>query len=254
MLGTAAALAAEEGAAQRQRRLLQNVRKLKAKVMDTSTLLELYSQAQERERQLEARIVQLESATRAARAAANSRIEALQRERDALEVDLREAGNREATTAAQLRTTQATVEKLRASQREQQKQIQRQAAASAVAAPITANTSPARSAGGAETSTAPCPKCAAAAHEAARERTSAQEALRAKRSAESALDEARRGWAEERQTLELRLASGAASAALQVAAAAARDQAPDGVERRSVGWLWCASAGAAHHLRRQGTS
>jgi hypothetical protein len=24
------------------------------------------------------------------------------------------------------------------------------------------------------------------------------------------------------------------------------------LERRSVGWLWC--AGAAHHLRRQGTS
>ena len=53
MLGHAAALAAE-GASERQRRLIQNCRKLKSKVMDTATLLELYTQAQEREKQLEA--------------------------------------------------------------------------------------------------------------------------------------------------------------------------------------------------------
>ena len=80
-------------------RLLANAKKLKAKVLDTATVLELYNQAQERERQLEAAIMQERSGKAAARTQAermaSTKVTSLQKEIDALSAQLRDSKAKE---------------------------------------------------------------------------------------------------------------------------------------------------------------
>lgn len=225
MLGHAAALAAE-GASERQRRLIQNCRKLKSKVMDTATLLELYTQAQEREKQLEARIVQLEGAARAARTASNGRLEELQKRCDAMEAEAKRAADSETAKAVQLTEARGTIEQLRASLRDQQRQMHRQqqrheAAAAATAVSLSTSGTAATNAASDATFQLPCSQCAAAAREVAKERAAADEAKAAKASAERALLEAERSWEQTRSALEASFARAAANAANAAATAAA---------------------------------
>ena len=225
MLGHAVALAAE-GASERQRRLIQNCRKLKSKVMDTATLLELYTQAQEREKQLEARIVQLEGAARAARTASNGRLEELQKRCDAMEAEAKRAADSETAKAVQLTEARGTIEQLRASLRDQQRQMHRQqqrheAAAAATAVSFSTSGTTATNAAPDATFQLPCSQCVAAAREVAKERAAADEAKAAKASAERALLEAERSWEQTRSALEASLARAAANAANAAATAAA---------------------------------